>query len=346
MVSHLEEDQFVAGNILFSEYQALLTTDGQSQDVIVGQHGFWPIYDYQEGIGTNATFRTISSFAQLNRTHTLIADRDNGCIRSLNRLTNETSHFSGICEHLKGSPKPAIDGSRLNATFWKINSLTLYKTTLYIVESNSQRIRALDLADERVRTVITADNFTHSHHLPRVIVANWDTDILYVTTRYGIGQYDPSSDNFTYMVKSPQSGFRDGNLLESKWWYNDGMVLLPNNSLIVADVNNNRLRIVDLISNNVTTWCFRYPKAFQNCSITKPNALRLINCTLFISNSKLISTLRLPPWSCGTEIRNDWINIAADWIVNNQGTCNCIVIHSIFRLHFYFSDITSSSVHF
>ena len=87
-VSHIQEDLFVPGNILFSTTRSLKTTNGRITDHIVGHK---TRQFYQEGIGENAGFRIIESFLQLNRTTVLVVDRLTNCLRLVNRLTNETS---------------------------------------------------------------------------------------------------------------------------------------------------------------------------------------------------------------------------------------------------------------
>ena len=300
----------------------MLTSDGTYRNVIVGQHYSWPVYDYAEGRGINATFSEISFFIQRNDTEVLIADKNNGCIRQLDRLTNITELFAGVCEKLRGYSDIVRDGNRLNATFRRINSLFLYKSTLFILESNAQRIRKLDLVSDEVSTVVTSENFTLSHHLPQTMVADSITGLMYVTTTYGLAVYNPTSDTFRYMVSYQQKGYQDGSLDASRWYYNNGMVYLPNNTLIIADINNGHLRIVNLKSENVTTWCFYNPKTLQNCTITKPMALAIIGCSLYVSTYQRISTIQIPESYCRSQITEDqmqWTSKLKNWVSNNNG---------------------------
>lgn len=320
-VQHLESDMYIKGNILFCEYQAILTTNGHYQQVVVGQHFRWPIYPYAEGIGVNATFSKVSHFVQKNETMVIIADKDNGCIRQLDRLTNNTVCLAGVCEKLTGISQKVVDGKRLDATFRRIDSMALYGSKLYIIESNAQRIRLLDFTTEQVSTVVTSSNFTLSHHKPHTMVVNPITGLMYVTTTYGIAEYNPGSNVFRYMVSYQQKGHQDGMLNESRWYYNDGMVFLINKTLIVADVNNENLRIIDLEAERVATWCFDNPRTISNCTITKPKALGVIDCTVYITTNRKISTIALPEGHClRQQAEEDQISLTSvpNWVLNKS----------------------------
>ena len=93
-VDRLERDNIISNNIIFSDYHALKTTDGNDTYNIAGiatQSG------YVEGVGTVARFNFITSFLQLSTNRILITDYNNLCVRSLDRITNETMTFVGNC---------------------------------------------------------------------------------------------------------------------------------------------------------------------------------------------------------------------------------------------------------
>ena len=91
---HIAEDEFVPGNLLFADGNALKTTDGTTTSVIAGSSILaW----YLEDVGSNARFSGIFSFLQLSRSHIVLADYFNYCFRSVDRTTNLTSTYSGNC---------------------------------------------------------------------------------------------------------------------------------------------------------------------------------------------------------------------------------------------------------
>ena len=61
---HIEEDEFVPGNLLFADLNALKTTDGTTTSLIAGSA---TTRGYLEDVGSNAKFNRIFSFLQLSR---------------------------------------------------------------------------------------------------------------------------------------------------------------------------------------------------------------------------------------------------------------------------------------
>ena len=93
-MTHLERDKFVPGDIIFSDTNALKTTDGTDNHNIAG---IATQSSYVEGVGTLARLYFITSFLQLSTNRVLIADWGNHCLRSIDRITNETLTFVSNC---------------------------------------------------------------------------------------------------------------------------------------------------------------------------------------------------------------------------------------------------------
>ena len=152
-VSHMQEDLFVPGNILFSTTRSMKTTNGKITDHIVGHK---TRQFYQEGIGENAGFVNILSFLQLNHTTMLVLDMPKNCVRLVDRQTNRTSQFLGNCtapgayrngnDPLFNSPRAIIHDSVtsnrllladagtksvriINMTSWRVGSLVRWNST-------------------------------------------------------------------------------------------------------------------------------------------------------------------------------------------------------------------------
>lgn len=132
--SHIEADQYVPGNILYSDMSAFYTTNENETTVIVGQTER-SVLPYTEGIGTEATFSYITSFAQVNVTHVLLADFKRGCIRMLDPTTNRTEQVLGICRE-----RPLgyfqVDGKLMESRFGPITGFTYHhgQESIYIFE--------------------------------------------------------------------------------------------------------------------------------------------------------------------------------------------------------------------
>lgn len=93
-VYHMEVDEYIEGNILFSDGSALKTTDGTETKTIAGQaiQG-----GYREGLGTTARFKDVSGFHQISSSKVILADNANRCIRLVDRRTRHTQTFFGSC---------------------------------------------------------------------------------------------------------------------------------------------------------------------------------------------------------------------------------------------------------
>ena len=80
--------------------------------------------------------------------------------------------------------------------------------------------------------------------------------VVYVSVTYGIAKIDVMDNSFTCLNHQDHSGYKDALLALSKFYWSMGMAMLGNDTLVVADANNNKLRVVDIPFSNVTTWCF------------------------------------------------------------------------------------------
>ena len=94
-VHHLEIDQYRLGYIIYTERNALSTSDGLNARVIAGnvnENG------YREGKGTDARFYGVAGFTQISTTCVVIADYANDCLRLVNRMSGATSVLAGQCQ--------------------------------------------------------------------------------------------------------------------------------------------------------------------------------------------------------------------------------------------------------
>ena len=92
----MELDKFIPGNILFVESHSLKTLNLATNEtwLIAGNTAS---RGYRQGTGEIARFNGPFSFHQRNSTDVIILDSNNGCIRTLSRLTNSTEILAGLC---------------------------------------------------------------------------------------------------------------------------------------------------------------------------------------------------------------------------------------------------------
>ena len=95
-VYHIELDNYRPGNIIYTDYSALKTSDGVTTTVIAGNSSNW---GYREGVGEDALFYGLTGFAQISLDRIIAAETsdDKECMRMIHRRNGSTSVFSGEC---------------------------------------------------------------------------------------------------------------------------------------------------------------------------------------------------------------------------------------------------------
>ena len=301
---HIEADLYIPGNIIFSDLQALLTSDGINKTVFVSQYVRWPYMPYREGKGMNATFSSITSFVQPDENTVYAADSNHGCVREIDRDSNQTKPLVGICEKTTYDTQPS-NGRLLNSRFSKITAIAYHDNVMYIIEGDHLRIRKADLQFDRVTSIAAEEDFEQTYHNPREALVDPSRGQVYVSITYGMAQLDMKTDKFTYITHQESHGYKDGTLADSEWYWSTGLTMLLNDTLIVADANNDKLRVIDLLSNNVSTWCFNNTESSKPCSIRRPVPVHIYNCALYFGVYGRIARLKLPQWACEEAVTTD-----------------------------------------
>ena len=95
-IMHMEFDRFVPDNLLYIDGHSLKTLN---MSIMEGHliAGLTKTNGSQDGVGSHARFDHPYSFYQYNSTYVVIADAFNYCLRSVDRLTNQTSWVAGGC---------------------------------------------------------------------------------------------------------------------------------------------------------------------------------------------------------------------------------------------------------
>lgn len=300
--SYLQPDLFVKGNLLFSVNQALLTSDSKSQHLIVGQPKLNQLtkIPYIEGKGQTATFSKITAFAQVNRTYTLIADSFHGCIRSVDRLTNITQHVAGICKERVYSWETHTDGKLSEATFHVISTMEYHQGVIYVVENAKKTVRKVSMQEGEVTTIVAKDRF-RKYDVPRRLLFDQFRKMIYITAFNGLSQFDLSTGSFSYLTQEYGNSSK-GHLRTSEWSGASEIIFIDQDTLLVTDTFNGKLKAIDLKSMTVNTWCFQYAPSKTSCEYYRsPAAMTLMSCTVYLSIARGIQKLELPLWFCGKD---------------------------------------------
>ena len=138
----MEEDQYIPGNIIYTDGYSIKTSNGQTTSIVVGNA---TSSGYTEGRGANARFQYIFDILQLTSEELLVPDYSNYCIRHVNRTTGNTTQYIGQCRKsgsgqvqfgvgsLIGYPKYVI---RDNQMPHHILFAYRYSSTLYLAHFN------------------------------------------------------------------------------------------------------------------------------------------------------------------------------------------------------------------
>lgn len=178
-----------------------------------------------------------------------------------------------------GSGREArTDGPRLEAAFAQPSGLASDGKNLYVADSESNIIRAIDLAPAgQVRTLAGGDLFKFGDREGRGDEARFQhplgvvfTDgklLIADTYNHKIKQLDPQTGVVKTFVGTGKSGQADG---EKAAFYEPGGLSVANGKLFIADTNNHAVRTVDLRTKQATTLMIRGLRAPEESAQLAP----------------------------------------------------------------------------
>jgi hypothetical protein len=132
--------------------------------------------------------------------------------------------------------------------------------TLYIADSESNIIRAIDLNLGNVKTLVGGDLFEFGDvdgqgddvrlQHPLGLLAYGDKLLIADTYNHKVKQLDPQKERVTSLFGTGKPGQVDGS---SSSFYEPGGLALANDKLYIADTNNHAIRVVDLKTKQAST---------------------------------------------------------------------------------------------
>ena len=275
---HIAEDEFVPGNLLFADGNAMKTTDGTTTSLIAGSAISG---GYLEDVGSNARFNRIFSFIQLSRSLIVLADYNNYCFRNVDRTTNQTSTYSGNCTN-RG------DRDGVDALFTGPISIN---TQLLIVDFNLSSLKKIIVASQHNSTIYKDSSYRLSTMLQDPSTGN-----IYVTFYHGIGFYDYVSLSFSVLAGSSQHGFVDGEISQILFYNPREVVFLCHRKLLIADLTNNRLRVLDRITNTSSSICSgvegHLDSDLSSCQLAGPWSILTVKDVIFVGGDQYIRSIQ------------------------------------------------------
>jgi thiol-disulfide isomerase/thioredoxin/sugar lactone lactonase YvrE len=167
---------------------------------------------------------------------------------------NEVSTFAGSGREAR------LDGPLLQAGFAQPSGLATNGKTLYVADSESNIIRAIDLERGKVKTIVGGDLFDFGDvdgsgddvrlQHPLGLVSFNDKLLIADTYNHKIKELDPKRETVTTLFGTGKPGQSDG---ASASFYEPGGLSLAGDKLYVADTNNHAVRVVDLKTKRAST---------------------------------------------------------------------------------------------
>jgi sugar lactone lactonase YvrE/thiol-disulfide isomerase/thioredoxin len=167
---------------------------------------------------------------------------------------NEVSTFAGSGREAR------LDGPLSKAGFAQPSGIASDGKTLYVADSESNIIRAIDIGAGTVKTLVGGDLFEFGDvdgtgddvrlQHPLGVIAFGDKVLIADTYNHKIKELDPKRDKVTSLFGSGKPGQADG---ASASFYEPGGLTLAHEKLYVADTNNHAIRVVDLKTKQTST---------------------------------------------------------------------------------------------
>lgn len=286
-VYHMEPDLYINGNILFSDWCALKTSDGTTTTTIAG---YAKICGYQDGIGTLSRFNHVKGFRQISPTEVVVADHYNCCLRLVNRITLHTSRYAGSC----GS-RGYADGTSAAMFDYPSSIIDDFKHPGMLIVTDKSNIRHINkLSINNPRPVTTFFRSTSALSSIRNIAQDPITGDMFITAQSTIMKLTYDSKSIISLAGG--LGFRDCDFSYSLFNSLKDILIIDNNKLMVVDTNNYRLRLMDLDGETVTSFCSGVPGHsngdMKTCKLHIAYSLMVLNDSLYVGQQGKIRKIQ------------------------------------------------------
>ncbi|HET6979851.1 MAG TPA: thioredoxin-like domain-containing protein [Pyrinomonadaceae bacterium] len=167
---------------------------------------------------------------------------------------NEVSTFAGSGREAR------LDGSLRESGFAQPSGLANDGKNLYVSDAESNIIRAIELNDGKVRTLVGGDLFEfgdvdgHADDVrlqhPLGLASYGDKILIADTYNHKIKELDPKLERVRTFLGTGKPGQADGT---TPSFYEPGGLAIANGNLYIADTNNHAIRVVNLKTKRAST---------------------------------------------------------------------------------------------
>ena len=302
-VWHMERDKLQKENILFTDGNALKTTNGQTTSTIIGsarESG------YIDAKGEQARFNYITGFTQLDARRVVVVDNGNNCVRLIDRISRTAEPLAGRCGTYGN--QDGIGNQALFAGPWSVVRNKHVPGSLIVTDRYNNVLRAIQLSNNEVTT------YWKENALFRPRALMWSGEELWITGYTNITKLTPPEGSGVELVAGSQvEGDSEGTMEKIKDSLLKTVISLnsqddlppPDNPVylfadlpkfkdileiapvdkgvyVVADRGNSKLKLLDTNKNSVSTLCGR--EGDTKCPILSPTAVLSLGDNVYVGD--------------------------------------------------------------
>ena len=250
-IYHMEEDESLHDHILFTYQDRIGTTNGTKAKVVA-----W---------ASNSS-STIEGFTQLSAQQLVFVESKKHCLYLFDRQSKNISAFAGECEE---GLRPLYSPTSLHRDI--VNNSQVFIINLV------GKIFTVNLDTQSIELFVENNNIYTNAHMTQN-----DKGDVYFTSRNAL--YRVGYINRHVELLSGYGGdcdaYLDGSLNRALYSNPSGLLFITPDILLIADRGNNKLRLVDLKSNRVSTL-----DVCLGCKeIKRPYTLLLLKGSLYIGH--------------------------------------------------------------
>ena len=230
-VYHMEPDLFIKGNILYTDYCALKTTDGVTSTTIAG-HSITCYYHL--AVGLLARFQDLTGFRQISPSEVVVAYHNQHCLKLIDRATLQVSLYAGYC-----GGYGYVTGTSAARFYYPHSIISDIKRPgmLLVTDSANNAVRHVNTLSSSAPHLVS--NFyqqTSDLDWPRGITQHHVSGDLYITNSNNeVWKVTYSSKSISKLAGTSSSSFRDCDFGTTYFYTPFEIIFIGENKLMLAD---------------------------------------------------------------------------------------------------------------
>ena len=267
----MERDRLIPGNILFSDYHTLQTTDWINATIV---------HDFMTIDSTSITY-----FVQTSVYEIVFAEGAGSCLKLFNRMHGQVHSFAGDCQQ-----EGIRDG--INPLFTRLSSIIPDNHTpcvLYVIDHYYSAVRMVTkYVMPYVATLIKRYDRGYAD-----LTRHPDGKFLYITHFRGLELFNLVTNTSTDIISASTYLADNAMMYDSNIESFVDMIMLQNNFIIIADYDRNMLYLIDLTTNSTSTICTGV-EGYRSgntsfCQVNRPRSLLQLNGDIYVGEYGAIS---------------------------------------------------------